>query len=441
VNTPARFLQIHYLTSYPASLLNRDDLGFAKRIPFGSAMRTRVSSQCLKRHWRRFDGEHAITRFIHEGTEIQSSVRSRRTFEEYVVKPLVDDGLPQDAVDAAVRAVMAAVLGESAKAKKEAKEAKQPKAAAKGRGAKGKAGVEAVASADGGDSAVAETGARKPIETGQVTVLGWPEIEALRALTRAIALDAKSADPEAVEAALEKHLGKEQKANLVTMRRGAGIDAALFGRMVTSDILARGDAAVHVAHAFTVHAELVESDYFAAVDDIVEERGEQGSGHINTSELTTGLFYGYVAVDVPLLVSNIEGCPREAWATADRKLAAEVVRRLVHLIATVTPGAKLGSTAPHAYAHLVLAESGNAQPRTLANAFLRAVDTRTDPVAGAYTALAEHLADLDNMYGAGGQRRLAALGPQNLLAHVAPEKGDLPSLARWAAGRVLEAAT
>ena len=47
----ARFLQIHTLTSYPASLLNRDDAGFAKRMPFGDATRTRISSQCLKRHW------------------------------------------------------------------------------------------------------------------------------------------------------------------------------------------------------------------------------------------------------------------------------------------------------------------------------------------------------------------------------------------------------
>ena len=31
------FLQIHTLTSYAAALLNRDDAGLAKRIPFGNA--------------------------------------------------------------------------------------------------------------------------------------------------------------------------------------------------------------------------------------------------------------------------------------------------------------------------------------------------------------------------------------------------------------------
>ena len=71
--------------------------------------------------------------------------------------------------------------------------------------------------------------------------------------------------------------------------------------MVTGDVLARCDAAVHVAHAFTVHPGFFETDYFSAVDDL-NPAGETGSGHINTSELTSGLYYGFVVVDVPLLV-------------------------------------------------------------------------------------------------------------------------------------------
>ena len=48
----ARFIQIHWLASYPGALLNRDDAGLAKRLPFGGVTRGRVSSQSLKRHWR-----------------------------------------------------------------------------------------------------------------------------------------------------------------------------------------------------------------------------------------------------------------------------------------------------------------------------------------------------------------------------------------------------
>ena len=47
-----RFIQIHSLASYPGTLLNRDDAGLAKRLPFGGTLRTRVSSQALKRRWR-----------------------------------------------------------------------------------------------------------------------------------------------------------------------------------------------------------------------------------------------------------------------------------------------------------------------------------------------------------------------------------------------------
>ena len=47
-----RFIQIHTLHTYPAALINRDDAGLAKRLPYGGAVRTRISSQCLKRHWR-----------------------------------------------------------------------------------------------------------------------------------------------------------------------------------------------------------------------------------------------------------------------------------------------------------------------------------------------------------------------------------------------------
>lgn len=209
--------------------------------------------------------------------------------------------------------------------------------------------------------------------------------------------------------------------------------------MVTSDLLAQGDAAVHVAHAFTVHAEATESDYFSAVDQILEDRGgEAGSGHINAAELTTGLFYGYVAVDLPLLVSNLTGCKRADWKEADRSLAAAVVDRLVKLMATVSPGAKRGATAPYASALLVLAEAGDAQPRTFANAFLKPVNPRPDLLLNAYGALGAHAADLDGMYGARFDRCLSALGPKEHLAGTLGLEKTVPlaELANWAAAKV-----
>ncbi len=373
----AKFVQIHTLTNYPASLLNRDDAGFAKRMPFGSAVRTRISSQCLKRHWRVYAGEHSLAT-----VPAPESVRSRIGFERFVVQPLVAEGLPEQTVKAATEKIIAKLFGS---------EAKQEKAEAT---SKGKARP---------DKAKAST--KEPnVATPQVTVLGRPELDYLCQLARETVLAANGAE-DTVGKILDDRMKNERelKKNLQALMPGsleAGLGAALFGRMVTGDILSRCDAAIHVAHALTVHGQMTESDYFTAIDDLVREDGEQGSGHINASELTSGLFYGYVVVDVDGLVGNLG---------ADSKLAGDVVERLVRIVSTVSPGAKRGSTAPYAYSHLVLVESGRAQPRTLQNAFINPIRTSGDVVCGAYAAMRDHLAELDQMYGKSELRAHAGL--------------------------------
>ena len=422
--TQPLFLQIHTLTSYPGALLNRDDVGFAKRLPFGGATRTRISSQCLKRHWRTFQGEHALSSLHHGKDPVQLSVRSRYTFERFVLAPLLEEGVSADLARASTEAIMVAVLGESAKAKKAKEDAKSEDAPVKGK--------KKVAKQEG------EDGSPAPLMTGQITVLGRAEIAFFLAQARVLAKEAGSVDK--LDDAKKKHFTKGWEKNLTGLRRAAGLDAALFGRMVTSDNLARADAAVHVAHAFTVHGEHTETDYFAAVDDLLgggEEETQLGSGHIGTTELTSGLFYGYVVVDVAQLVSNLEGCEAKSWKSADRKLAADVVASLVQLVARVSPGAKKGSTAPYAYASLTLVEAGSAQPRTLANAFMKPVAANHDLLASAYAELASYVTDVDQVFGAPNRRALAAIGPKDRLATLATP-GSLEAVAKFAASAIVE---
>lgn len=422
--TQPLFLQIHTLTSYPGALLNRDDVGFAKRLPFGGATRTRISSQCLKRHWRTFQGDHALSS-LHAGKDpVQLSVRSRYTFERFVLAPLLEEGMSAELARASTEAIMVEVLGESAKAKKAKEDAKSDEAPAKGK----KKG----AKKEGDDEGPA------PLMTGQITVLGRAEIEFFLAEARALAKEAGSVDK--LDAAKKKRFTKGWEKNLTGLRRAAGLDGALFGRMVTSDQLARADAAVHVAHAFTVHGEHTETDYFAAVDDLLGGRDDDaqlGSGHIGTAELTSGLYYGYVVVDVAQLVSNLEGCDPKTWTSADRTLAAEVAASLVQLVARVSPGAKKGSTAPYAYASLTLVEAGSAQPRTLANAFLKPVVANHDLLASAYAELASYVTDVDQVYGSPNRRALAAIGPKDRLATLATP-GSLEAVAKFAASAIVE---
>jgi CRISPR system Cascade subunit CasC len=281
-----------------------------------------------------------------------------------------------------------------------------------------------------------ENGQTETLQTGQVTVLGRPEIEYLLAEARAVCADATT--EKEVSAAVKARLDRDAKQNLRALGMASGLGAALFGRMVTSDVLARGDAAIHVAHAFTVHEQESESDYFSAVDDLLQQNdAELGSGHIGSSELTSGLFYGYVVVDVPLLVSNLEGCQQSDWLAADRSQAGQVMEHLVHLAATVSPGAKRGSTAPYAYAHMVAVELGDAQPRTLANAFLRPVRERPDLLANTYDALEGYVRDSDAMYGNRSERRLSAIAANGLGAAIgAGDPMPLPELAQWVRGQV-----
>ena len=387
----ARFLQLHTLTGYAATLLNRDDVGKAKRLPFGGSERVRVSSQCLKRHWREATGEWSL-----QDLGSGKSTRSRRVFSDVIAENLRAQDFDDSQILDVLRPIRAAVLGESIKAK----EAKKKNGEA--------------------DQALSQ------LATDQVIVLGQPEIAFLAELAGELA--AESADQTAANV-YEYFKDRDNKANLRALELGSGLDAAIFGRMVTSDLMARCDAAVHVAHSFTVHGEEAEPDYFSALDDLVSAAGELGSGHINTSELTSGLFYGYVVIDLRQLVKNL---------SSDRDLAAEVLRRLVHLIATVSPGAKLGATAPYACAELVLAEAGAGQPRTLANAFMEPVK-RSDIKRGAVEAMDEYLARYDAMYGEQGDRRVATMIDEPLLSN-GGERVALAALADWAAGHVKEAA-
>lgn len=363
------FLQIHYLTSYHASLLNRDDAGLAKRIQFGGVPRLRVSSQCLKRHWREW---------IASRTDLPGAYRSRTFFGRVIKKRLVESGIDEGLAHELVLHLAKGILttaGEKQALDSDTLAMKQP------------------------------------------ALFGLPEADYL---TRLLQESAERGDEKQAEEFLDKRI-KEGRRNFKALLQASGIqdpmagfEGALFGRFVTSDVLARVDAPVHVAHSFTTHALETEVDFFTVVDDLAEEE-ETGAAHAGDMELGAGIFYGYVAVDVPLLVSNVVGCAPQEWRDQDASAPWALLRALVNAIAQVSPGAKLGATAPYARAECVLLETGESQPRSLANAFLSPVrldPEREHPMARSCKAMAEYLDALESMYGDTGERRsLSSLHP------------------------------
>ena len=268
-----RFIQIHFLSAWPGALLNRDDAGLAKRLPFGPATRTRISSQCLKRHWRMADDPRALHAMaLEEGI---AGERSKIMIERRVTGPL-RSRFAAEAVDAVEAELITKYYG---------KNAKDPK-------------------------------------QRQALLFGQAEVTFLR--DTAERLLSENTTPKEVTAAVQA-LFKEERANLSALgeqvQLAAGLEAALFGRMMTSDVKANTDAAIHVAHAFTVHDEQPELDYFTVVDDLRnrEEDGDSGAAGVFDTELTSGLYYGYVVVDVPLLVGVVVKTaiwPRAWWKTS-----------------------------------------------------------------------------------------------------------------------------
>lgn len=387
--TLPRFIQIHTLHNYPAALLNRDDAGLAKRLPYGDAIRTRISSQCLKRHWRVADDTFALSRL-----GVPMAVRSRGTLD-LIRQEIVKRGVSEALAQTAAEGLRAAGLLD------------------KGKDLKGK----------------------EALETGQAVLLGRAEIAYL--VERCAALAGEHTDDKALKGAIAKFL-KDEKKNIEALRHGSGLESALFGRMVTSDILASRDASVYVAHAFTVHEAQVENDYFTVVDDLLQEAGEQSSAGIFDTELASGLYYGYVVIDVPQLIANLEG-PGD-WATmppTQRELAGRVAQHLIHLIATISPGAKRGSTAPFDWARFLLVEAGDWQPRSLAGAFQNALPLQTPALRqAAVQHLATEIEQLDAAYGAPLARRFLALDDVQVPAG---ERLPLAGLADWVREAIVNA--
>lgn len=383
-----KFIQVNTLHTYDGVLLNRDDNGAAKRITIGGVPRIRISSQCLKRHWLSAEDEHSLQSI--PGAE--GVVRSRNIVERMVAIPLQESGrYHEDVVRAVATAFNIGVYGKS------------------------------------GDT----------FEGRQPLVLGRPEIEHIRQRAQAIC-DEHPQDAKAANLASTKLFndrrgeGRNFRAMANSAKLPIGLESALTGRMITSDTQANIDSAIHVAQAYTVHGQEVENDYFTAVDDLQNDNEPNAASILGNTELTSGIYYGYVVIDVAGLISNLEGCHRSEWEQADRFLASEICHNLIQLIAQVTPGAKKGSTAPYGRARFMMVESGSKQPFGLDQAFHKAVRPLEE---AALDALQQEVRLQDLNYGFHGHRQFMAMDEDLEISNAA--RSSVDALAIWTRNAIL----
>ncbi|MBI5100356.1 MAG: type I-E CRISPR-associated protein Cas7/Cse4/CasC [Nitrospirae bacterium] len=163
----------------------------------------------------------------------------------------------------------------------------------------------------------------------------------------------------------EKKLAKELKNETVAMRTAlaSGVDIALSGRMATSGLmseLGKIDGALAVAHAITTHAVDADIDWFTAVDDLQE----LGSGHLDTQEFSSGVFYRYASLNLRQLQENL--------GNATREKALEIAAHVLHMLATEVPSAKQQSFAAHNLADVAMVSFSDL-PVSLVNAFEKPV--------------------------------------------------------------------
>lgn len=238
----SRFIQLHVLTSYPPSNLNRDDLGRPKSAQMGGVNRLRISSQSLKRAWRKSElFESALKGHI--GTRTKEM--GVKVFKDLIAKGVKES----DARDWAKK--IAEQFGA----------AKKPK----------------------------DVTSEEALQIEQLAHFSPAEIAAIDALTAALAESKIEPTPEQLKLLRKDH---------------AAVDIALFGRMLAAKPEFNTEAAAQVAHAITVHAVSVQDDWFSAVDDLNSGLEDRGAGHIGEAAFGAGVFYLYIS-SVPTFPSMV----------------------------------------------------------------------------------------------------------------------------------------
>jgi CRISPR system Cascade subunit CasC len=330
-----RFAQLHLLTFYPPSNLNRDDTGKPKTAIVGGATRLRISSQALKRAWRTSDifrvslgdgkcGDEERDRMIgHLGT--RTPHLARELFER----------LEKGGIEKSIAHKTAIDIADAFGNQDDEKKKKNPDSLVMSQ-VVFISPQEYRLACDLADEFIA--GNRAPLKTGEAA----RKLLALKNMTNAA-------------------------------------DIAMFGRMLT-DMTKEGktlqqradsslEAAIQVAHAITTHKVAVDDDYFTAMDDLKRPSDDMGAGFIGEAGFGAGVFYLYINIDRALLLKNLGG---------DADVAKKAIGALITAAAKIGPRGKSASFASFARAAHILAERGDAAPRTLAGAFLHPVDNARD---------------------------------------------------------------
>lgn len=342
-------IDIHVLQTVPPSNLNRDDTGAPKTATYGGVVRSRVSSQAWKRATRT-----AFDTLLDPG---ELGTRTKRVAEVVADRAIaLDDSLTEEqAWELAAEAVQ---IGTGSKIEKPTRAKKQ------------------------------DEDANLAPESKYLMFLSAAQRDAL------------------AELVVEAHgqggkeffkVGDNKKRAKACANTAHSVDIALFGRMVADGKDVNVDAAAQVAHAISVHAVEVESDYYTAVDDERKEH-EPGAGMIGTVEFNSATLYRYAALDADRLRDNLGGSLHDgAGAPPTRRAVEAFVRGFVESM----PTGKVNTFGNHTLPDAVIVKVRDSRPVNFVGAFEQPVEQSSTQgyVRAACARLSKYVPEVEGAFG------------------------------------------
>lgn len=329
-------IEIHAIQNHSPSNLNRDDLNAPKVCYFGGVLRSRISSQCIKRS----------IRMSKEFERLLGGIRTRQ------LEKLIAEQVTGKDVKNRVQSILK---------KCGFKPKKKPKGEEEG----------------------------EPEKEDRSKMLIYTTKEAIAEMAKLLQSDDRKNDDELAEKFAE-----------LIAKRTAAPDMALSGRMlepsgdskVWEKLNTTVEAALQVAHAISTHEARPEVDYYVAADDVPGE--DPGAGYLDEAMYASACFYKYFSINWETLVKNLEG-----FGENHKKLAAHTVGAFIRGAALVNPTGKQNSFAAHNPPDAMLIELRNT-PLSYANAFAKPVDKdERDLISQSIAQLAQYVHDIDIGYG------------------------------------------
>lgn len=237
-------IEIHAIQNHSPANLNRDDLGAPKTCYFGGVLRSRISSQCIKRSIRMSD----------EFKGLLGGVRTRQ------LARLIADKVTGKDVQKRAEGILRVCGFETKKSKQ------------------GTSEEDKQASAD------------------KSKMLVYTTSKAIEDMAKLLQNGEELADEKLAE-----------KFGQLISECVAVPDMALCGRMLETGVLkdTTVDASLQVAHAISTHEARPEVDYYVAADDIPGD--DAGAGYVDEAMFASACFYKYFSIHWETLVENLKG--------------------------------------------------------------------------------------------------------------------------------------